>query len=260
MIGRNGHQRWPEALAIVHEFWRRLPPSYRFNHVATRYEELYENTDYSVDSFEGIRSQDILPLLLEYFHFELFLGFGNVIDPFIDRAFGKNFDPLSSWDRGLIDQIAERDEQEVVTGRITPTHMFAIVGKDHNSPTRFRGSLSPRSCVRNPSQCVPAQPVDVKDAYDWQAWPNSRDRRELQIACQRLKESADCITQSLAHANERTAWALRRDQEFADLAEKYRNLAEKYRNLDAIVQERTAWALKSEVFVYQPERPLKSAI
>ena len=38
MIGRNGHQRWPEALTIVHDFWRKLPPSYRFNRLVGYYE------------------------------------------------------------------------------------------------------------------------------------------------------------------------------------------------------------------------------
>ena len=81
MIGRNGHQLWPEALEIVHEFWRQLPERYRYNRALKRYEELYENWDCSLESFEGIRAQDILPLLLEYFHFQLFVGCGNVIDP-----------------------------------------------------------------------------------------------------------------------------------------------------------------------------------
>ena len=31
MIGRNGHMRWPEALAMVNEFWRLLPGRYRTN-------------------------------------------------------------------------------------------------------------------------------------------------------------------------------------------------------------------------------------
>ena len=31
MIGRNGHQRWPEALAEVQRFWRDLPKEYRWN-------------------------------------------------------------------------------------------------------------------------------------------------------------------------------------------------------------------------------------
>ena len=47
MIGRNGHQRWPEALEIVHEFWRKLPPSYRFNISLRRHEDLYQSWDCS---------------------------------------------------------------------------------------------------------------------------------------------------------------------------------------------------------------------
>ena len=46
-------------------------------------------------SFEGIRAQDILPLLVERFTFDEFIGFGNVIDPFVDRSFGPNFDIAS---------------------------------------------------------------------------------------------------------------------------------------------------------------------
>jgi SAM-dependent methyltransferase len=116
MIGRNGHQRWPEALEIVRQFWRKLPPSYRFNRQLQRYEELYENWDCVGEGFEGIRSQDILPLLLEYFHFQLFAGFANVIDPFIDRAFGYNFDPEKDWDRSIIDRVHQRDREEIVSG------------------------------------------------------------------------------------------------------------------------------------------------
>lgn len=63
MIGRNGHLRWPEALELVQEFWRSLPPSYRYNQQLRRYEEEFEDWDCSQEGFEGIRSQDILPLL-----------------------------------------------------------------------------------------------------------------------------------------------------------------------------------------------------
>jgi len=150
MIGRNGHQLWPEALKIVHEFWRQLPPRYRYNRALNRYEKLYENWDCSRESFEGIRAQDILPLLLEYFHFELFVGCGNVIDPFVGRAFGHNFDPKEAWDREFIDRVHLRDEHEMVAGRIKPTHMFAVVGNDRDQPTLFTEPLSPEFCVRRP--------------------------------------------------------------------------------------------------------------
>ena len=66
----------------MHEFWRKLPPSYRFNRKLERYEEMFLNYDCSADGFEGIRSQDILPLLLENFHFHVFIALANV-----DRTF-----------------------------------------------------------------------------------------------------------------------------------------------------------------------------
>ena len=153
MIGRNGHKLWPEALEIVHEFWRQLPEQYRHNQaLQQRYEELYENWDCSIESFEGIRAQDILPLLLEFFHFEFFYGCGNIIDPFVGRAFGPNFDPNRPWDREFIDRVHERDQQEMAAGRIKPTHMLAVVGNDRERPTVFREPLSPQFCVRTPDQ------------------------------------------------------------------------------------------------------------
>ena len=74
MIGRNGHQRWPQALAIVEEFWRKLPPSYRFNRKVNAYQETFEDLDCSLEGFEGVRSQDIVPLLMREFSFELTHG------------------------------------------------------------------------------------------------------------------------------------------------------------------------------------------
>lgn len=92
MIGRNGHRRWPEALVFVEQFWRELPARYRYNRQLERQETDYPDWDCSVEGFEGIRAQDILPLLLDRFQFRFFYAFGNVIDPFIDRSFGPNFD------------------------------------------------------------------------------------------------------------------------------------------------------------------------
>ncbi len=61
MIGRNGHQRWPEALEIVNQYWHELPEAYRYNKLLSRYEPEYMNWDCSTEGFEGIRAQDILP-------------------------------------------------------------------------------------------------------------------------------------------------------------------------------------------------------
>jgi hypothetical protein len=151
MIGRNGHLRWPEALEIVEEFWEELPLHYRFNVQLRRQETTFQDWDCSQNSFEGIRAQDILPMLIESFDFEIFVPFANVIDPFIDRSFGSHFRPEDAWDRDFIDRVHARDEREIIAGNITPTHMFAVLRKrPFRGEPLHRGPLAPEFCVRRP--------------------------------------------------------------------------------------------------------------
>jgi SAM-dependent methyltransferase len=245
MIGRNGHLRWPEALRIVHEFWRSLPPSYRFNHQLQRFEEWYEDRDCSMVGFEGIRSQDILPLLVAGFHFRLFVGCGNVIDPFVGRSFGHNFDTNAAWDRAFIDRVHRRDEQEMLAGNIKPTHMLAVVGKDADAPACFHEPLTPAFCIRPVAACGPEAGAHFPqpDAYDWQAWPHAA-QQELETACRRLAEvesrNRKLTEDAEAQVNEitvRTEWALGLDKELA---------------------ERTAWAVSLNRELEQ-ERELRLA-
>lgn len=148
VIGRNGHQRWPEALDALHAFWRELPQAYRYNHLLSRHEELYENWDCSNEGFEGIRAQDVLPLLLERFNFYRAIAFGNIIDPLVDRAFGHNFDPESEWDRDFIDRVHAFDERGFQDGTLKPTHLFAAMTVGEPPGRIYSRGLSPEACVR----------------------------------------------------------------------------------------------------------------
>jgi SAM-dependent methyltransferase len=150
MIGRNGHQRWPEALLIVEDIWRSLPERYKYNHQLKRVDHEFVNWDCSTDGFEGIRAQDILPMLIERFNFELFVPFSNVVSPFLDRSYGHNFDSSSESDRSRIDEIHARDEAGMVNGTLKPTQMFAVLGTSHERKTRHPEGMSPTQCVRNP--------------------------------------------------------------------------------------------------------------
>jgi SAM-dependent methyltransferase len=150
IIGRNGHQRWPEALSEVHRFWLELPAEYRYNRQRTRHEEIYENLDCSRVGFEGIRAQDILPLLLERFDFHLFIGTCNVIDIFIDRSFGPNFKADQAWDRAFIDRLHAFDEQALKAGVLTPTHMLAVMTPQPCSEHLYSRGLTPEKSVRKP--------------------------------------------------------------------------------------------------------------
>jgi len=152
MIGRNGHQRWPESLKLINDLWHELPDKYKYHHGLKQTEIKFQNWDYSEGCFEGIRAQDILPLLIKRFHFDLFVGFGNLIDPFIDRSFGPNFDPASEWDRSFIDRVQALDERELESGRIKPTHMMAAMAKRPASTTKMHKHMSPEFCMRRASR------------------------------------------------------------------------------------------------------------
>jgi SAM-dependent methyltransferase len=148
MIGRNGHRRWPEALPLVEQFWRELPEAYHYNHQLRRQEADYPDWDCSQEGFEGIRSQDILPLLLERFAFRFFYAFSNVTDPFIDRSYGPNFDAENAMDRAFIDRVHACDTAGIQAGRIKPTHMLAVLSRDADAAVVCSGQLTPEFCIR----------------------------------------------------------------------------------------------------------------
>ncbi|TMH00069.1 MAG: class I SAM-dependent methyltransferase [Betaproteobacteria bacterium] len=150
MIGRNGHMRWPEALVIVNEYWEELPASYRYDRQRFCQLDAFVNWDCAKDGFEGIRAQDILPLLVQRFSFEVFLAFANVIDPFIERSFGPNFSVERNWDRDFVDRVHARDEAELAAGRIKPTHMFAVMRNGSSGAVPFVGNVSPAQAIRDP--------------------------------------------------------------------------------------------------------------
>ena len=147
MIGRNGHVRWPEAAAIVHRIWRVAPERYRYNHFVKQIDVAYPDVDCSGESFEGIRSQDVLPLLLDRFHPEIYITFGNVIDPFVDRVYGRNFDLQNPGDTAFIDSVARLDEAAIDLGILTPTHLVASF-RPRSVRCRYPRERSPDRTVR----------------------------------------------------------------------------------------------------------------
>jgi SAM-dependent methyltransferase len=125
VIGRNGHQRWPEARELIDLIWGFMPARYRFHCQLNRQEDQFMDWDCSKEGFEGIRAQDVLPLLLENFHPSLFATWGNLVDVFVDRGFGHHFRALGEWDLNFVDRVQEMDSEAIASGRIKPTHLLA---------------------------------------------------------------------------------------------------------------------------------------
>jgi SAM-dependent methyltransferase len=247
MIGRNGHQRWPEARAIVDEFWRKLPPSCRYNRAHNRFEACFQDHDCSTEGFEGIRSQDILPLLVGKFHFAFFFGFGNVIDPFIDRQFGPNLDPCLIWVRRFIDEVHRRDEAEQLAGAITPTHMLAVLTASAPVDVPFFFPRAPHASIRDPLATVAAPVAESEPVYDPAGWADTISdelaflSRELTLAQKKAEELSLWGASLDRDVAERTEWAFALDRQVRHLEAE---LAAECQRMREAEKEWTAWASK----------------
>lgn len=66
-VGRNGNRLWPEALREANAIFAEWPEAKRRNANTGAIDREIPDVDYSSGCFEGIRSEDILPLLQRYF-------------------------------------------------------------------------------------------------------------------------------------------------------------------------------------------------
>ena len=148
VIGRNGHQLWPEALEEFLVFWRELAPRQRYDRVLRRRCDEYINYNHADVGFEGIRAQDILPLLVERFGFAVFAPYACIALPLVERRFGANFDPANRADRAFVDRLAQRDQALLDAGRLKPTQLIAALHKQPVAATRSTTHFSPAACIR----------------------------------------------------------------------------------------------------------------
>lgn len=151
MIGRNGHMRWPETLKYVEQLWSELDEKYRYHVKFSEQQNEYVNYDYSSHGFEGIRAQDILPLLVDKFHFDLFIHWGGITDVFINKAFGPNFDANNPKDIEFMDKAHLLNYKKMLTGEVKPTQMIAAMTKQYPKNPRWLYGKNPKDCVRVPT-------------------------------------------------------------------------------------------------------------
>jgi ubiquinone/menaquinone biosynthesis C-methylase UbiE len=148
VVGRNGHMRWPETLEIVRSLWKMLPLEKRRHHILNCVDPDFVNRDCSSQGFEGIRAQDILPLLAKEFSFEKFLAWGGLTDVFVSRGFGPNFDMSKECDKAFIDHVAKLNEVLIETGHIKPTVIAAVMHKGKQGEIRCFRDWTPSFAVR----------------------------------------------------------------------------------------------------------------
>ena len=154
MIGRNGHMRWPEAAAVVSALWPILSPQQRYHAQLKRLEDKFIDHDCSKEGFEGIRAQDILPLVLGYFHPYKFFATGGFIDLLVDRGYGHGYDAKSESDVSFIRFLADLNDILLDAGVVKPTWTMAFFTKDDRGEVHFRDRTAAKS-VRNVGDNIP---------------------------------------------------------------------------------------------------------
>lgn len=127
MIGRNGHMRWPETLSYVSKLWDVLPPEKKFDRLNRVQRDSYVNFDCANGTLEGVRAEDILPIMAKTFSFERFVGYGGLPDIFVDRMYGPNFSVDNPADLAFIDLLEQLNTDLMLAGIVKPTMMFATV-------------------------------------------------------------------------------------------------------------------------------------
>jgi len=157
----------PVAREIASQVWQLLPERYRSLDGRRLPGPQYASERRSGSPDASGRGSALLPQLMRLFHFEVFVAFGNVINAFVDRAVGPNFDPAQERDRRFIDQVAALDDAKIDAGLYPPTHLLAALRTQPvENPIHFR-HWTPEFCLgRAPAKAAPGQ-----------ARPGERDRR-----------------------------------------------------------------------------------
>jgi hypothetical protein len=142
--------RWHETAIFIRMLWPLLDERKRYHHQHRRVYEVFEDFDCSTEGFEGVRAQDILPLLVKTFSPRRFFATGGVIDPFIDRGFGHGFDMGREDDRRLLEFIADLNDALLDCGQIRPTLMLAHFAAEPAEERYYRNRTA-AACVRDPA-------------------------------------------------------------------------------------------------------------
>ena len=129
VIGRNGEQIFPETEQIVQQIFSTLPEKFRFNTYTKKIDDKIPEIDFSKDSFESIRSEDILPLLSQYFQVVEQVSFDAFLSLLLDFRYGPNYDLEQKLDKSLVETITYLDQYYISNSILKPVCLFGIYAK-----------------------------------------------------------------------------------------------------------------------------------
>jgi SAM-dependent methyltransferase len=127
-IGRNGTRLYPEAYSIANDFFQALPEHYRVNRNPGGrggVDDRLPNLDCSATCFEGIRSEEIVPLMDRYFAPVEVMKFDCFLWRLFNLAYFDNYDLGREEDLALVHSAIDLEEEFARAGG-QPTAMHGV--------------------------------------------------------------------------------------------------------------------------------------
>jgi SAM-dependent methyltransferase len=108
-VGRNGNRLWPEAKRAADAVFSELPEKYRLNSHTKAIDTSIPNTDFSIACFEGIRSEEILPILDRWLKPVNVYRRNCFLWRILNLAYCNNYNLADSDDRSLIVRLVKAE-------------------------------------------------------------------------------------------------------------------------------------------------------
>lgn len=127
-VGRNNARLWPESYDIADQIFSSLPNKYRVNNITNNkpIDAHLSNIDCSATTFEGIRAEDIIDVLDEYFISEHVDRWSTIAWRIIGPAYVDNYNISNPDDRRAVEEIAHLDVKYLTSGCLRPVGLRGI--------------------------------------------------------------------------------------------------------------------------------------
>lgn len=129
---RNGFLLWEDTVPIINALWSALPPKFKISmtaHAEPTYMDKFPDRDLAKDSFECIRSQEVVPALRRNLNEVDFVPMTSLVRRFFDTQFGPNYDLSKPLDRSIFECIIELDKYYLDNNILKPETFFGAYRK-----------------------------------------------------------------------------------------------------------------------------------
>lgn len=124
-VGKNGNRLWPPAKHEANKLFQQLPEKYRLNRHTQQNDIEVPDGDCSVGFFEGIRSEDIEPIISRWFEARTLYRKNCFLWRLTDSAYSDNYNLSDPVDRAWLIQLINAEIIHFQTGG-RGTELFAI--------------------------------------------------------------------------------------------------------------------------------------